>query len=275
MSVHVAAEIGINHQGVLDTALRLIDAARQAGADSVKFQKRVPRLSVPQAQWDVPKETPAGIMPYIDYKEMLELPVTAYQMIDQYAKSVGIRWAASVWDIPSAEFIAGFDTPYVKVPSAKLTDWPLLEWLAANATNNVVISTGMSTLEEIDRAVEILHVRNLTICHCTSTYPCPLDELNLRVIHTLRERYPGFRIGYSGHEVGLAPTLAAVAMGATYVERHITLDRSMWGTDQASSVEPAGFTRMVKDIRNIERAMGDGVKRVYLSEMPSKVKLRG
>jgi N-acetylneuraminate synthase len=278
-SVIVVAEIGINHAGSIETALRLIDAAKASGADYVKFQKREPRLSVPEAQWNVQKSTPWGIVSYIDYKLHMEFGDEEFAVIDAYCKDVGIGWFLSVWDIPSAEFAMRYDPPMIKVPSAKVTDMALLKWLRKNAKvyrpeTDIIFSTGMCTMDDVDAAVEALGPTFPTIMHCTSTYPCPPEELNLSVITSLRRRYPN-PIGYSGHETGLAPTLAAVALGVIMVERHITLDRTSWGTDQAASVEPQGFARLVKDIRLLERSLGDGIKKVEPGEVAPMAKLRG
>jgi N-acetylneuraminate synthase len=271
--VFVVAEIGINHNGDLGIARLLIDAAKAAGCDAVKFQKRTPELCVPRDQSDVPRETPWGVMPYLDYRRRLELSEAAYEAIDRHCRASQIPWFGSFWDEPSLRFLERFDPPCHKVPSALLVRDDLL--LAARGTGRpVVLSTGMSTWDEIGRAVDLLGEEDLVVNHSTSTYPCPPAELNLRVIETLREAF-GCPIGYSGHEVGLQTTNAAVCLGASVVERHITLDRAMWGSDQAASVEPGGFARLVRDIRVIEQALGDGIKRVYESEQAALARLRG
>ena len=264
--VYVIAEIGINHNGSVEIAKRLIDGATRAGADAVKFQKRTPELCVPQDQWRIERDTPWGRMSYIDYRRKIELGRPEYAEIDRYCRTLGIDWTASCWDEASVDFMEYFDPPFYKMASASLTDLPLLR--KARATGRpVILSTGMSTLDEITAAVNAIgNAANLLIAHSTSTYPCGLDELNLRMIQTLKGMYPEAPIGYSGHEVGLAPTLAAVALGATFIERHITLDRAMWGTDQAASVEIGGLERLVRNIRDIETSLGDGVKRLYESE---------
>lgn len=272
--VTVVAEIGINHNADVGTAIRLIDAAQAAGADFVKFQKRVPWLAVPAAMKDTPKSTPWGDMTYLQYKERMEFGTVEYDLIDSYCRSAGIGWFASPWDVPSVAFLGRYDLPMLKVASASITDRALLE-AVRDSGRPVVISTGMSTPEEVRAAVAALGDSLRTICHCNSTYPCPPEDLNLRVIPALRAEYPGLEIGYSGHETGLQTTVAAVALGATYIERHITLDRAMWGTDQAASVEPQGFARLVRDIRVVEQAMGDGIKRVTPGELPVRAKLRG
>lgn len=279
MAIHICAEIGINHNGDVRTAMRLMEAAQAAGADSVKFQKRVPRLSVPRDQWEVPKETPWGtVEPYIDYKEKMELSGQDYYQLWLHAAGLNIQMAWSVWDKPSVDYVLQFDTPYIKVPSAKATDLDLLDYLIAHGGNRrLVVSTGMCNYAEVDEIVR--HLSRLrphpVLLHCTSTYPAPKSELNLACIRSYQERYPNLQVGYSGHEVGLATTVAAVAMGATWVERHITLDRSMKGTDHAASVEPQGFKRLVDDIRAVEEAIGDGIKRVMPGEIPVIAKLRG
>ncbi|MCA9978144.1 MAG: N-acetylneuraminate synthase family protein, partial [Anaerolineales bacterium] len=230
--VYIIAEIGINHNGSLELAKKLIDGAAFAGADAVKFQKRTPELCVPREQWDVERDTPWGRMTYIEYKHKIEFGYDAYAEIDDYCRQRGIAWFASCWDEPSVSFIEAFAPPLHKAASASLTDFPLLRAMRATG-KPLMLSSGMSEMVEIETAVATLTPDNLLLAHSTSAYPCPVDNLNLRMIHTLQRRYPTIPIGYSGHEVGLAPTWAAVAMGATFVERHITLDRAMWGSDQA------------------------------------------
>ncbi len=270
--VYIVAEIGINHNGDVEIAKRLIDAAKLAGCDAVKFQKRTPELCVPPEQRNIPRETPWGLITYMEYRYKVEFGYEQYAEIDRYCKQQGIAWFASCWDIPSVDFIEQFNPPCYKVASASLTDDALLKRI--NDTGKpVLLSTGMSTMEEIRHAVSLIDPDRLIIMHSTSTYPCPPAELNLRMIQTLAREF-GLLVGYSGHEVGLQTTYAAVVLGACVVERHITLDRAMWGTDQAASVEPGGFMRLVRDIRVIEQALGDGVKRVYESEIAARAKLR-
>lgn len=271
--VYVIAEIGINHNGSLALAKKMIDGAVFAGCDVVKFQKRTPELCVPRDQWEVERETPWGRLTYIEYKRKIEFGRDEYAEIDRYCRERGIAWTASCWDEASVDFIEQFDPPFYKAASASLTDLPLLRKMQQTG-KPLMISTGMSQTVEIVEAVQFLGTEKLLIAHSTSAYPCPVDELNLRMIVTLQEMFPDVPIGYSGHEVGLAPTWAAVGLGATFVERHITLDRAMWGSDQAASVEIMGMHHLVRDIRDIERALGDGVKRVYASEMKSLQKLR-
>ena len=271
--VQVIAEIGINHNGSLDLAKLLIDGAVRAGVDVVKFQKRTPEICTPAGQWDVERDTPWGRLKYIDYRRRVEFSAEQYAEIDAHCKAKGIAWTASCWDDPSVDIIAAFDPPFLKAASACLTDHGLLRKMK-DTGKPLIISTGMSTLEEIDDAVLALGTEDLLIAHSTSTYPCPPAELNLRMIRTLMDRYPGVPIGYSGHETGLATTIAAVALGAEFVERHVTLDRALWGSDQAASVELGGLERLVRDIRDAESSLGDGVKRVYESEHGARARLR-
>ena len=270
---YVIAEIGINHNGELDVAKKIIDGAVHAGADAVKFQKRTPEVSTPLEQQKVMRETPWGYITYLDYRYKVEFNEEQYREIDRYCKEKGIDWMVSVWDEPAVDFMEKFDTPAYKVPSASLTDHNLLKYVRQTG-KPIIISTGMSTMEQIHKGVNAVGEDNLVIMHCTSTYPCEPEELNLRMIETLRNEFPKNPIGYSGHEVGLVPSAVAVALGACSVERHMTLDRAMWGSDQAASVEPGGFERLVKYIRVTEAGMGDGVKRVYESEKGSMKKLR-
>lgn len=273
MPVFVIAEIGINHNGDIGLAKRLIDGAVMAGVDAVKFQKRTPELCVPRDQWELERDTPWGRMTYIEYRRRIEFGQAEYEQIDLHCKERGIEWFASCWDEPSVDFIDTFNPPCYKAASASLTDHTLLAKMQSTG-RPLMISTGMSTMAEIDDAVKLLGTKNLMVAHSTSAYPCPVEALNLRMIHTLRERFPDAPIGYSGHETGLATTWAAVAMGATFIERHVTLDRAMWGTDQAASVEIGGLERLVSNIRDIERSMGDGIKRVYEPELAMRRKLR-
>jgi N-acetylneuraminate synthase len=270
--VFVIAEIGLNHNGDLSIAKKLIDAASFAGCDAVKFQKRTVERCVPAAQRNVLRETPWGVMTYLDYRYRVEFDADAYAEIDAYCRQKQIMWFSSCWDEESVDFMEQFDTVCYKIPSACLTDDDLLRRVR-KTDRPVMLSTGMSTMEEIETGTRLVSADRLLLAHATSTYPCTPAELNLRMIHTLRQRWD-CPIGYSGHEVGLQTTFAAVALGATFVERHITLDRTMWGSDQAASVEPFGLMRLVRDIRVIESAMGDGNKRVYASEKPALERLR-
>ena len=267
----VIAEIGINHNGDVGLAKKLIGAAHGAGADAVKFQKRTVEIVYSAEELDQPRESPFGTTNR-DLKHGLEFDEAEYQDIDAFCRSAGILWFASCWDEPSVDFVDRFEPPCFKIASASLTDDALLEHTRSKG-RPVVLSTGMSSLAQIDRAVEVLGREDLVLLHTTSTYPSRVDELNLRVIPMLAERYD-VPVGYSGHEVGLSTTVDAVVLGACVVERHITLDRAMWGSDQAASVEPQGISRLVKDIRAWELAAGDGRKRVYNSELPVMEKLR-
>ncbi len=270
---YIIAEIGINHNGSVEIAKKLIDAAVTAGCDAVKFQKRTPEICVPKDQWDKIRETPWGTITYIEYKHKIEFGAEEYAQIDAYCKEKKIDWFASCWDEPSVDFMEQFDPVMYKMASASLTDLPLLDKVKATG-KPIILSTGMSTMEEITTVVSHLGLENLMIAHSTSAYPCDPKELNLRMIETLRKLYPTVPIGYSGHETGLATTEAAVALGANFVERHFTLDRAMWGTDHAASVEPEGMKRLVRNIRDIELALGDGVKKVYESELEPIKRLR-
>jgi N-acetylneuraminate synthase len=270
--IYLIAEIGINHNGDVEVARQLIDVAADAGCDAVKFQKRTPEVCVPENQRDVIRETPWGMITYLEYRRRVEFGETEYRKLADHAADRGLHWFASPWDVPSVEFLDRFDVVAMKVASACLTDDELL--VAIRETGRpVLLSTGMSTIEEVDHAVELLGTERLIVMHTTSTYPCPTEESNLRTLFTLRERY-GAPVGYSGHERGLQISIAAAAMGAVTIERHITLDRTMWGSDQAASVEPQGLAHLVRDVRIVEQAMGDGVKRVFPGELAPKQRLR-
>ena len=269
---YVIAEIGINHNGDLALAKQLIDAAVETGCDAVKFQKRTPELCVPPEQRDIMRETPWGTMTYLDYRYRTEFEKPEYDEIDRYCREVGIDWFASPWDEPSVDFLEQYDPVCHKVASATITDLGLLRALRRTG-RPIIMSTGMSSMDEIRTAVAELDRDNLLLAHATSTYPCKPEELNLRMISTLRTEFD-VPVGYSGHETGLSTTVATIALGACFIERHITLDRSMWGSDQAASVEVGGLGRLVRDIRVVESALGDGVKKVYDSELPSRQKLR-
>ena len=270
---YLIAEIGINHNGDLEVAKQMIEAAVHAGVDAVKFQKRTPEIATPPEQQKQMRETPWGYITYLEYRHKVEFNEAQYGEIDRYCKELGIPWMASVWDESSVDFMEKFDTPAYKIPSASLTDHNLLKHVRKTG-KPLIISTGMSTMQQIHKAVQVAGAENLVIMHCTSTYPCEPEELNLKMIETLRAEFPNNPIGYSGHEVGLVPSAVAVAFGACMVERHLTLDRAMWGSDQAASVEPGGFERLTKYIRVAEASVGDGVKKVYDSEKSSMKKLR-
>src|SRR3989337_1894677 len=269
---YIVAEIGINHNGEVEIAKRLMDAARHAGGEAVKFQKRTPEQATPPEQQNVMRETPWGYITYLDYRRKMEFGLEQYREIDAYARKIGITWFVSVWDETSVDFMEAFNPVTYKVPSAAVPCHGLLKKLQVTG-RPVILSTGMSTIDQIRSAVTYLDMDNLVICHTTSAYPCDPEELNLRMVETLRKEY-SCPIGYSGHEVGLVPSAVAVALGAALVERHITLDRAMWGSDQAASVEPGGFERLVKYVRVTEQSLGDGIKKVYESEISSMKKLR-
>jgi N-acetylneuraminate synthase len=277
---YIIAEIGINHNGDLTIAKRLIDIAAAAGCDAVKFQKRDPDVCVPEHQKNVEKDTPWGSMTYLEYKHKTEFGKEEYDEIDEYCKERKIKWSASPWDLRSLDFLLDYDVPFIKIPSAMLTNKPLLE-ACASSGKKVILSTGMSTKDEISEAVSLLDERitvksrsSYAILHCNSTYPAPLEELNLSCIKTLKDTY-GCEVGYSGHEFRLGTSVAAVYLGATIIERHITLDRSMWGSDHLSSVEPQGLFKLVSGIRELEKAFGNGKINVTESEKPVREKLRG
>lgn len=269
--VFVVAEAGINHNGDVGLARKLIDAAAAAGCDAVKGQKRTVDVVYSTAELARPRENPFGPTNG-DLKRGLELPVDVHRELDQYAQAFGLRWTASAWDEQSLDDVASWNPPFLKIASASLTDDALLR-AHRRYDLPVMLSTGMSTLAEIDHAVDVLGTTNLIILHCTSTYPSQPHELNLRAIPVLAERYQ-VPVGYSGHEKGIAASIAAVALGACVVERHLTLDRLAWGSDQAASLEPAELFDLVAAIRTLEPALGDGVKTVYDSEIPVREKLR-
>jgi N-acetylneuraminate synthase len=270
--VFIVAEIGINHNGDVENAKRLIDAAEAAGCDAVKFQKRNPETCVPREHRHTMRETPWGYISYLEYRRRVELGHEQYSEIARYCFKRGLLWTASCWDESSVDFMEDFDPPFYKIASAAVTDHSLLR-RHRDTGRPLVLSTGMSTMDEIRTAVDIIGVDRLVLLHSTSAYPCPTEELNLRMITTLRSEFD-CPIGYSGHEVGLPTTVAAVALGSCYIERHITLDRAMWGSDQAASIEPGGFSRLVNYIRVVDNGLGDGIKRVYESEFPVMKKLR-
>jgi N-acetylneuraminate synthase len=270
----IIAEIGINHNGDVDIAKKLIDVAVVAGADAVKFQKRTLDLVYTKEELDKPREHPWGTTNR-QLKERLEFGKEQYDEIDRYCKSKGIVWSASAWDLKSQEFLRRYDVKFNKVASAMLTNMPLLE-LITEEKRHTFVSTGMSSLEEIDAAVALFRKKNcpFELMHSVSTYPCPDEDANLMMIPKLRERYE-CKVGYSGHEGGLAVSYAAAALGATSLERHITLSRAMCGSDQAASVEPVGFMQLCGAVRKIQVALGDGVKKLSPAELAVRKKLRG
>ena len=268
---YVVAEIGINHNGDLGLAKRLIDVAVSSGCSAVKFQKRTVEVVYSAAELERPRESPFGETNG-DLKRKLEFGRDQYQEIDSYCGDKGIVWFASPWDEASVDFLEQFDVPCHKVASASLTDDKLLRHMRATG-KPIILSTGMSTMDQIDHAVEVLGRENLVILHATSTYPAGYDELNLKVIPVLAQRFK-VPVGYSGHETGISSSVAAVVLGASMVERHLTLDRAMWGSDQAASLEPNGMQRLLRDIRLVETALGDGQKRLLDREKPIMEKLR-
>jgi len=270
---YIIAEIGINHNGDIHTAKKLIDIASVAGCDAVKFQKRNPAACVPDHQKNVMKETPWGQMTYLDYKYKVEFEKAEYDEINKYCKEKGIEWSASPWDLDSLKFLLRYDIPWIKIPSAMIANEPLVKATAATG-KKIIFSTGMSTYQEIDQVVEWLKGCEIVMMHCNSSYPAPLEDLNLKCIQTLKERY-NCEVGYSGHEFRLGTSVAAVYLGANIIERHITLDRTMWGTDQLCSVEPQGMIKLVRGIRELEIAAGDGYKQITDQEKQVRKKLRG
>jgi len=268
----VIAEIGINHNGDLNLAKKLIQVASNAGCDAVKFQKRTPEICVPMAQRAVMRETPWGYITYMDYRYKVEFGRDEYREIDAYCKQLGISWFASCWDITSVDFMKEFDIPCYKVASATANNEALLKH-TRDTGKPLIISTGMSNLEDVDRIISMVGTENLIILHTVSTYPAHYDELNLRAILTLRDRYQ-IPVGYSGHETGIVTSAVSVALGACVVERHVTLDRAMWGSDHAASLEPNGITRLLRDIRLVELSMGTGEKKVAERELPIIARLR-
>lgn len=272
MSVKIIAEIGINHNGDIEIAKQLIDVAVISGCDFVKFQKRNPDLCIPEHKKDDPRETPWGLMPYIDYKRKIEFNESQYDEINEYCSAKKIKWFASVWDEDSVDFMLKY-TDTAKIPSALLTNHKLGKY-ARLKNESLMLSTGMSEEKDILRA--IAHFDLDVIFHTNSTYPCPVDQLNLNYIKHLKEKYPSKTIGYSGHEYGLIPTFAAVVFGAKFIERHITLERTMWESDQMASVEPAGLIKLVKGIRDLEKSFGDGGPRtIHYGEIEKMKALRG
>lgn len=288
---YIIAEIGINHNGDLNIAKKLIDIAIMSGCDAVKFQKRNPDVCVPNHQKNIVRDTPWGKISYLDYKHKIEFGKEEYDEIDRYCKQQNITWSASPWDLDSLDFLTQYNLPFIKIPSAMITNEDLM-FAAKRTGKKVIISTGMSTFSEIERAISVLKLPgntaktlrpfnfgeklndNFAVLHCNSTYPAPLNELNLSAIKTLKDRFK-CEVGYSGHEFRLGTSVAAIYLGATIIERHITLDRTMWGTDQLSSVEPQGLIKLVKGIRELEESFGNGEIKVTESEKLVRKKLRG
>lgn len=272
---YIIAEIGINHNGSLELAKQLIDAAKEAGADAVKFQKRTIEAVYTQDELSQPRHSPFG-QTNGDLKRGLEFSQEGYDYLDKYCRKVGLEWSASAWDVGSVEFIARYAPPWLKIPSALLTNRTILN-AYLDTKRPLLLSTGMSTLEEIDHVIYTIiapQKADVTLLHCHSAYPSPLDEVNLSCIPMFTQRYPWCKVGYSSHTVSPWPCLMAAVCGAEVVEAHLTLDRASFGSDQAASLEPAAFKKLVEEIRTWERCRGDGVKRVYDSELPAKRKLR-
>ena len=292
---YIIAEIGINHQGDINIAKRLIDIAAASGCDTVKFQKRNPDVCVPEEQKSKPRSWQGEDMTYLEYKYKIEFGKEEYDEIDRYCKQQNIAWSASPWDLDSLEFLSQYDIPFIKIPSAMITNEDLM-FAAKRTGKKVIISTGMSTFAEIERAIVMLKLPGDTaetlrpwnfdevkegktacdfaVLHCNSTYPAPVDELNLSAIKTLKDRFH-CEVGYSGHEMLLGTTVSSVLLGATILERHITLDRNMEGSDHSGSVTPHGLFKLVSGVRELERAYGDGKLTVTESEKPVRKKLRG
>lgn len=274
--IFMIAEIGINHNGDIMIAKKLIDAVFACNWHCVKFQKRTPELAVPEEQKGIMKDTQWGRMTYLEYKYKIEFGKKEYSYIDKYCKEKPIPWSASAWDLPSLKFLLSYDVPFIKIPSAKLTEKELL-LEAGRSSKPIILSTGMSTLEEIDEAVDILEKTsggNYILMHTNSTYPTPYEDINLRIISSLKERYECI-VGYSGHEYDLEPTVIAVSIGARVIERHVTLDHNMWGSDHFASLEIHAMNMLYKRLKNINIFLGDGVKKVTEGEIEVKKKLRG
>lgn len=269
---YIIAEIGINHNGDVCLAKKLIEEAAAAGCDAVKFQKRTPEICVPKEQQSVMRDTPWGRMTYLEYKKKIELGEEDYSSIDEHCKKLGIQWFSSCWDELSVNFMEKFDPPCYKIASACLTDIPLLQKMI-DTGRPCILSTGMSTIDEIERAVNLFPRGQLILAHSTSTYPLDPEEANLEMIRTLQKKFT-LPVGYSGHESGLQISTAAIALGAVLLERHVTVSRDLWGTDHKASLEPSELRQLVQDVRLVEKALGDGVKRVYPSEKPIMQKLR-
>lgn len=274
--VYMIAEIGLNHNGDMQIAKKLIDAAFATNWDCVKFQKRTPEICVPEHQKNVMRETPWGRMTYLEYRYKVEFEKKEYDYIDQYCSDKPIAWTASVWDLKSLEFLLQYNIPFIKIPSAKLTEHEYLVE-AAKSGKPVILSTGMSTIDEIDDAVNVLIKNskdNYILMHTNSSYPAPPEELNLKVIKFLKERYDCI-IGYSGHEFDLEPSVIAATIGASIIERHVTIDHNMWGSDQFASLEVHAMDMLRKRIKNIDLILGDGIKKLTEKELEVRKKLRG
>ena len=273
---YMIAEIGINHNGDMQIAKRLLDAAYACEWDCAKFQKRTPELAVPEAQKQVPRETPWGTMPYIEYKKRVEFEKAEYDEIDNYCRQKPMDWSASPWDIPSLEFLLQYDIPFIKIPSAMNTNEEMIK-KACESGKPVIISEGMSELDEMDKTVSWLEKYSngdYIICHTNSTYPSPNNELNLRLIPEMKKRYDCL-VGYSGHEANLEPSVIAAVLGACVIERHVTLSHEMWGSDQKASLEVQAMSLLKKRITSSLETLGTGEKKLYESEMKKRKELRG
>ncbi len=272
-SVYFIGEIGINHNGDLDLAKRIMKEAKVSGFSAVKFQKRNPEITTPEEVKDNLRETPWGNMTYLEYKFKIEFQKREYDEINKYAKELNIDWFASCWDEESLDFINRYDVPCIKIASACITNKKLMNQ-HVKTEKPLIMSTGMSSLDQIEKAFNILSQNPLAILHSTSTYPCPPEELNLNMIKTMKSLYPKNPIGYSGHESGLSTSIAAAVIGAKIIERHITIDRSLWGTDQAASLGPEGMRKLIGSVNSVIKSLGDGIKKVYPSEQKSITNLR-
>lgn len=276
-NVYTIAEIGINHNGDMDICRKLINLSAACGFDAVKFQKRNPDVCVPEDQKSKIRSTPWGEITYLDYKKQVEFEKEEYDEIDALCADIDIAWSASPWDIDSIDFLAEYGLPWVKVPSALINDQKYLEHIGSTF-KHVILSTGASDSDGVQKAYNILassgNCVHLDVLHCNSTYPAPVKDLNLRCINTLKLSFPQSNIGYSGHEYGLLSSIATVALGSKIIERHVTLDKGMWGSDQACSLEPHAMFKLIRGIRELEEALGDDVKKITEAELEKMKSLR-
>ena len=275
--VYTIAEIGINHNGDMDICRKLINLSAACGFDAVKFQKRNPDVCVPEAQKSKVRTTPWGEITYLEYKKKVEFEKEEYDEIDSLCNELDIHWSASPWDLDSIDFLAAYDIPWVKVPSALINDKDYLSYIGSKF-HHVILSTGASDFDDVKVAYDILAAQDccahLDVLHCNSTYPAPVKDLNLRCIQTLKMSFPQSNIGYSGHEYGLLSTIATVALGSQIIERHVTLDKGMWGSDQACSLEPHAMFKLIRGIRELEDALGGDVKKITDAELEKMKSLR-
>jgi len=274
MSVYIVGDIGINHNGDINIVKKLIDISSAAGLNAVKFQKRNPDMCVPEHQKNIRRDTPWGNITYLEYKKKVEFEKKEYDIIDNHCKERNVEWSASPWDLDSCKFLKQYNLPWIKISSASITQEDILRYCGENFSK-VVMSTGMSTELEIDNAYNILKLCgcDITVLHCNSSYPVKLKDLNLSYIKILQQKYPN--VGYSGHEYGLIPTISTVLYGISFIERHITLDKNMWGSDHSASVEPQGIFKMVRSIRELEMSIGIPEKIITDDEVSIRKKLRG